>query len=70
MIAYLRLVVNYDDDAAFERTINNPPRGIGQKTIDSIRKLAKENKLSLWKTIKSLIAENKEYVTSRVKKTP
>ncbi len=67
MIAYLRLVVNYDDDAAFERTINNPPRGIGQKTIDSIRKLAKENKLSLWKTIKSLIAENKEYVTSRVK---
>ncbi len=67
MIAYLRLVVNHDDDAAFERTINNPPRGIGQKTIDSIRKLAKENKLSLWKTIKSLIAENKEYVTSRVK---
>ena len=37
MIAYLRVIVNPDDDAAFERSINNPPRGIGQKTIDVIR---------------------------------
>ena len=36
MIANLRIVVNPDDDAAIERTINNPPRGNGQKTIDII----------------------------------
>ena len=59
MIAYLRIVVNPDDDAAFERTINNPPRGIGQKTIDIIRGLAKESNLSLWKTIK--IFQDKEH---------
>ena len=41
MIAYLRVIVNPDDDAAFERSINNPPRGIGQKTIDVIRRTAK-----------------------------
>ena len=52
MVAYLRIVVNHDDDAAFERTINNPPRGIGQKTIDIIRNYSRENNISLWKTIK------------------
>ena len=67
MIAYLRITVNPDDDAAFERTINNPPRGIGQKTIDIIRSIAKENNLSLWKTIK--LIQEKEYkdITTRVK---
>jgi DNA helicase-2/ATP-dependent DNA helicase PcrA len=67
MIAYLRITVNPDDDAAFERTINNPPRGIGQKTIDIIRSIAKENNLSLWKTIK--LIQGKEYkdITTRVK---
>ena len=67
MIAYLRVIVNPDDDAAFERSINNPPRGIGQKTIDVIRKSAKENKLSLWKTIKSFQTENTNDISSRVK---
>ena len=67
MIAYLRVIVNPDDDAAFERSINNPPRGIGQKTIDVIRKSAKANKLSLWKTIKSFQTENTNDISSRVK---
>jgi DNA helicase-2/ATP-dependent DNA helicase PcrA len=67
MIAYLRIVVNPDDDAAFERTINNPPRGIGQKTIDIIRGVAKESNLSLWKTIKLLKDKESKDITSRVK---
>ena len=67
MIAYLRIVVNPDDDAAFERTINNPPRGIGQKTIDIIRGLAKESNLSLWKTIKLFQDKETRDITTRVK---
>ena len=67
MIAYLRIVVNPDDDAAFERTINNPPRGIGQKTIDIIRSLAKESNLSLWKTIKLFQDKEAKDITPRVK---
>ena len=67
MIAYLRIIVNPDDDAAFERTINNPPRGIGQKTIDIIRGVAKESNLSLWKTIKHFQENESKDITSRVK---
>ena len=67
MIAYLRIVVNPDDDAAFERTINNPPRGIGQKTIDIIRGYAKESNLSLWKTIKLFQDKEHKDITTRVK---
>ena len=67
MIAYLRITVNPDDDAAFERTINNPPRGIGQKTIDIIRSIAKENNLSLWKTIKLIQGKECKDITMRVK---
>ena len=67
MIAYLRVIVNPDDDSAFERTINNPPRGIGQKTIDIIRKFAKADNRSLWKTIKSLQNQNNDEISSRVK---
>ena len=67
MIAYLRVIVNPDDDSAFERTINNPPRGIGQKTIDIIRKFAKADNRSLWKTIKSIQNQNNDEISSRVK---
>tara|TARA_Y100000768_G_scaffold337240_1_gene279299 strand:+ start:11961 stop:14117 length:2157 start_codon:yes stop_codon:yes gene_type:complete len=67
MVAYLRIIVNPDDDAAFERTINNPPRGIGQKTIDIIRNISKENNLSLWKTIKLFDKNEYKDVTLRVK---
>ncbi len=67
MIAYLRIIVNPDDDAAFERTINNPPRGIGQKTIDIIRTIAKQKGLSLWKTIKNFEKQEYKDITARVK---
>ena len=67
MIAYLRVIVNPDDDAAFERTINNPPRGIGQKTVDVIRTYARENSLSLWKTIKHFQNNEHKEITSRVR---
>lgn len=47
-LAYLRLVANVHDDSAFERVVNFPTRGIGEKTIDDIRILAKTGQISLW----------------------
>ncbi|MBF0264969.1 MAG: DNA helicase II [Gammaproteobacteria bacterium] len=47
-LAYLRLIYARDDDAAFERVINLPARGIGQKTIEKLRLFAKETQQSLW----------------------
>jgi DNA helicase-2/ATP-dependent DNA helicase PcrA len=50
-MAYLRLLVNRDDDAAMERVINTPPRGIGGKTVDTLRGVARERGLSLWQAM-------------------
>ncbi|WP_340122910.1 DNA helicase II [Methylobacter svalbardensis] len=47
-LAYLRLMSNRNDDASFERVINTPTRGIGAKTIDDIRTIARDQSLSLW----------------------
>ncbi|MFT4516765.1 MAG: DNA helicase-2/ATP-dependent DNA helicase PcrA [Gammaproteobacteria bacterium] len=54
VIAYLRIAVNTSDDSAFERTVNNPPRGLGEKTIQVIREYAKNNSLSMWDTINQI----------------
>ena len=58
VIAYLRITVNTSDDSAFERTVNNPPRGLGEKTIQVIRNYAKENELSMWDTINQIHKTN------------
>ena len=47
-LAYLRLVANRQDDAAFERTVNTPPRGIGERTLDTLRQRARASRISLW----------------------
>ena len=37
LVAYLRLIVNPGADSAFERVVNVPPRGLGEKTVERIR---------------------------------
>ena len=54
-MSYLRLVFGREDDAAFERVINIPPRGIGAKTLDIIRSRAQKIQSSLWKACEDLI---------------
>ncbi len=49
-LAYLRLSVYNEDDASFERIFNTPVRGIGQRTIDELRNLAKRENISLWQS--------------------
>ena len=53
-MAYLRLVANPDDDTAFERSVNNPPRGVGLRTLDSLREQAREARVSLWRAARDL----------------
>lgn len=47
-LAYLRLTTNRHDDPSFERVINLPVRGIGERTIDWLRDLARAEQTSLW----------------------
>ena len=56
-LAYCRLVANRDDDAAFERVVNLPPRGIGARTMDILRAEAKERSESLWAAARRVIAD-------------
>ena len=55
-LGYLRLVANRDDDAAFERIVNTPARGIGGKTLDTIRASAREQGITLWRASQNLLS--------------
>ena len=51
VIAYMRLAVNHNDDNSFERIINTPVRGIGEKTKATLRDFSKKEKISLFEAI-------------------
>jgi DNA helicase II / ATP-dependent DNA helicase PcrA len=48
-LAYLRLIASRDDDNAFERIVNRPTRGIGARTVETMRAYARANGCSLWR---------------------
>ena len=54
-LAYLRLINNRDDDAAFERIINTPTRGIGNTTLALVRDAARSLELTLWQTCQQML---------------
>jgi len=54
-LAYLRILVNPDDDTAFERIVNFPTRGIGEKSLEDLRYYAKSEQISLWQAAKMLL---------------
>ena len=54
-LAYLRLLANADDDTAFERVVNFPTRGIGEKTLEELRSIAKTEGISLWQASQRLL---------------
>ena len=57
-LAYLRLMANRHDDPAFERIINTPTRGIGDRTLVAIRDHAKTANLSLWNALQILLTQH------------
>ncbi len=58
-LAYLRLSVNRHDDASFERVVNQPTRGIGERTLQVVREVARERGLSLWAAAGLLLDEGR-----------
>ena len=59
VLAYLRLLRNRPDDAAFERVINTPARGIGEKTVANIREHARQIAQPLWFAAVDLVKTQK-----------
>ena len=58
-LSYLRMMLNCHDDVAFERVVNVPPRGIGDRTMELIRELAREQSTSLWSAASTIVAEKR-----------
>ena len=56
-LAYMRLMLDRHSDPAFERVVNTPTRGIGDKTVESVRGLARSRQISMWQASKEGIAE-------------
>ena len=58
-LSYLRLILNCHDDVAFERVVNVPPRGIGDRTLEAVRELSRTNTTSLWTAASILVDEKR-----------
>jgi DNA helicase-2/ATP-dependent DNA helicase PcrA len=56
-LAYLRLIFNRSDDASFERVVNLPARGIGTKSLDTVRDYARANACSMWQAAGACVTE-------------
>ncbi|WP_104402979.1 DNA helicase II [Vibrio penaeicida] len=56
-LCYLRLMSNRNDDAAFERVVNTPTRGMGDKTLETIRFAARDRGATLWQASQALLEE-------------
>lgn len=56
-LAYLRIVNNRSDDPAFERIINTPTRGNGDRTVTAIRDHAKTAGIPLWNALEQLLQQ-------------
>ncbi|MCG3722855.1 MULTISPECIES: DNA helicase II [Vibrio] len=62
-LSYLRLMANRNDDSAFERVINTPTRGLGDKTLETVRFAARDRGCTLWEA--SLALLNEQVLTGR-----
>lgn len=65
LIAYVKLIMNHDDNVSLRRIINLPPRGIGASTISKIELQAKKRAISLHATIQAMLKSNG--ITSTIK---
>ncbi|OBU45445.1 DNA helicase II [Photobacterium damselae] len=54
-LSYLRLISNRNDDTAFERVVNTPTRGIGDRTLETIRLAARDCGMTMWQASIALL---------------
>jgi DNA helicase-2/ATP-dependent DNA helicase PcrA len=59
-IAYLRVVIQPDDDLAFQRIINVPKRGLGDATLQTLSQVARAKNQPLMMTLRPLL-ETEEF---------
>ncbi len=57
-LAYLRLISNVLDNAAFERVVNVPTRGVGEKTLQAVRATALKDDVSFWTAVELVLESN------------
>ena len=57
-LSYLRLLANRNDDTAFERVVNTPTRGIGERTLDVCREMARSEGITLWAAMLKTLEQN------------
>lgn len=55
-LAYMRLISFRDADASFERVVNTPTRGIGDKSVAMIRNVARAENISMWQASTKLLS--------------
>jgi len=65
-LCYLRITNNRNDDPSFERIVNHPTRGIGNKTLDTVRESAQLANVSMWQACQTLM--NSDSLTPRAQK--
>ncbi|MGR9037712.1 MAG: DNA helicase II, partial [Gammaproteobacteria bacterium] len=58
-LAYLRLIANRHDDVSFERVVNTPTRGIGARTVEDIRIIARDQGISLWQAASATVKQGR-----------
>ena len=56
-LSYLRLINNRGDEAAFERIVNTPTRGIGERTLGLVREAARDRQLTMWQAAWALVED-------------
>ncbi|HLR17240.1 MAG TPA: DNA helicase II [Alcanivoracaceae bacterium] len=56
-LSYLRLTINPHADPSFERVVNKPTRGIGARTVERIREVARAENVSLYAAAQQLVAQ-------------
>ena len=54
-LAYVRVAMHQDDDIAFLRVLNVPPRGIGKTTVEALRDSSRINSSSLWTAMEEFV---------------
>ncbi|MGH8153994.1 MAG: UvrD-helicase domain-containing protein, partial [Rhodanobacteraceae bacterium] len=64
-LAYLRLAANRGDDASFERALATPPHGVGERTVEALRRRARADDTALWDAALSELADGA--LTTRAK---
>ncbi|GAB3486988.1 DNA helicase II [Marinomonas epiphytica] len=57
-LAYARLALDPNDDGAMERVINVPPRGIGERSIGTLRELARDQGCSMWQAAQQVVEQS------------